>query len=220
MIVRAFIYAVLPATDYTAWFFRDTIMTMPRTAGFILSLWVLRGVPGTFWLKIKSLDGAVILLMILTGEAFAISSFTWVLSFSEILAWVGWGTTLAVAFFEETCFRGVLFNSLKVNMTPLKAALVSTLIFTVYHIQAQPIAAWPGIFLIGFSLCAAYHRGAGLIWLVLVHELMDGFYLHVNAAEGRRIDLYIVAYIILALTATYSISRLQKPQEALKDTGS
>lgn len=211
MAVRAVIYARLPATDYASWFVRDVLMTVPRVAMFLLSLLALRGMRGTSWLKVRGLDGAVLLIAVLLGEGLAIASFQWAPPPANDIALLGWITTLAVAFFEETCFRGVLFQSLKERLSPLKAAAVSSLIFTVYHLQAQPLTTWPGIFLVGFSFCAAYYRGAGLIWLVLAHELIDAVYLSTNSASMPRVYLYILAYMVLALTAVWGAFRLRKP---------
>jgi len=211
MVVRALIYAKMPVANYADWFIRDIVMTLPRIAAFLVSLRLLRGIQGEFWLKIKSPSAVGILLGILTYDLFRVSAFPWVLSFRDSLAIIGWCTTLAVACFEETCFRGLLFQSLMERMTPFKAALLGTLIFTVFHIQAQPITAWPMIFLVGFSLCAAYYRGAGLIWLILVHELIDGLDMHVNWDDLLYPDRYIFAYVILALTAACSVILLRKP---------
>lgn len=206
MLIRSAIYAMMPVRYYHEWFIRDMVMTAPRGLVLIFSLLALRGMSGTFWLGLKSMKSAVILVAVLAGEIAAIFSFKWNLPFNNYMALIGWTTTLFVSFFEETCFRGLLFSALKERMSPLKAAILGSVIFTVYHYQAQPILTWPGIFLVGFCFCAAYYSGAGIIWLVLIHELIDGLYLHV--ANMERVYLYVLGYIILALCAIYSASIL------------
>lgn len=97
-----------------------------------------------------------------------------------------WATMIPVAVFEETCHRSVIFTSLKERMSPWRAAWVSSLIFAVWHIGAQPLSGWPVIFAFGMAACAALHRGLGLPWIMAVHWLVDAYPV-LFITEGRYV---------------------------------
>lgn len=87
-------------------------------------------------------------------------------------------TSLPVALHEEFLFRGVLQNRLAQKMGMLNAMLVSSVIFTAWHIGVQPLTFWNfgQIFLASMVLACVY-LGSGSIWLVVMcHTLYDALF--------------------------------------------
>ncbi len=80
-------------------------------------------------------------------------------------------SVLLAPFIEELLFRGLLFTSLKARYTVLIAAMVSSLVFAVAHLNpAQAI----GAFLVGPYLCLMYQRLGSIIPGMLLHAIWNG----------------------------------------------
>lgn len=215
MAARFFLYRAMPLFDgsgeflgYGAWFRRDAWMSLPRLAGLAACLAVMaRGGPWEHWgwhLRAPAAPAA------LAGSVVLVYALIFIPERREIYGpaqkALGWLTTLPVAFFEEACFRGLLFLSLSRLWAPLPAALLSSLAFTVYHLQAQPLSDWPSIFAIGALWAACLQAGVGLPWLALSHEVADALWFHAGAAvdaEGwdavKR--LQTLCFLVLAAVA-------------------
>jgi uncharacterized protein len=91
---------------------------------------------------------------------------------------------------EEVVFRGVLFRALadRVNLTV--ALLLSSVIFSVIHIEvvvSQPVALL-GLFTVGVLLGVAYHLTGNLMVPVLGHAVFNGISLSL-AVLVDRLDL-------------------------------
>ncbi|MBI3555241.1 MAG: CPBP family intramembrane metalloprotease [Deltaproteobacteria bacterium] len=82
-------------------------------------------------------------------------------------------TTAFVAFFEEIYFRGALLRSLQEVVGPRVAALISSAMFMLYHLGAQPLSSFPDLFLFGAFAAFARIAGLGLGWLILEHWVYD-----------------------------------------------
>jgi membrane protease YdiL (CAAX protease family) len=89
---------------------------------------------------------------------------------------VGFCTSLIVGLYEEYAFRGPLLAAFRERMSVLSTALLTSVIFTVYHIQAQSFRSWGMIFLMGIILANLRFSGLGLGWLALIHGLIDTSY--------------------------------------------
>ena len=73
---------------------------------------------------------------------------------------------------EETLFRGIVYRSLRAAWSPLPAALVSALIFSVGHLS------WVGFvpyLLVGLGLAWAYERSGTLLAPAVAHGAFNGF---------------------------------------------
>ncbi len=73
---------------------------------------------------------------------------------------------------EETLFRGIVYRSLRSAWSPLPAALVSALIFSVGHLS------WVGFLpylLVGLALSWAYERSGTLLAPAVAHGVFNGF---------------------------------------------
>lgn len=175
MAVRALIYRSHPAYTMEEWMARDILMTLPRLAGFGATLWAMRSdqLPGS---SPSPLDRAIAAL----GLALVVAVWWfWELvpqgradrPFPDLF--IALWTSLVVGLFEEYMFRGHLLAALPRRWPPLASSGVSAAIFTVYHVQAQPIEAWPMIFLFGVVFGNLRWMGTGLMTLSLAHGLID-----------------------------------------------
>lgn len=82
-------------------------------------------------------------------------------------------TTIPVALYEEYAFRGPLLTGLCQRSSPLMGILLTSVAFTAYHLQAQPLSCWGEIFLFGVILANLRVRGLSLGWLAATHLLVD-----------------------------------------------
>jgi membrane protease YdiL (CAAX protease family) len=76
---------------------------------------------------------------------------------------------------EEVIFRGALFRSLRGAMGMWPAAIVSSLVFAVIHIEvvlSQPLAL-SGLFLLGVAFAIALQRTGSLIVPILAHAVFN-----------------------------------------------
>jgi hypothetical protein len=53
------------------------------------------------------------------------------------------------------------------------AVVLSNVLFAAFHFQAQPVRAWPSIFLLGVIFAHLRLRGLSLGWLALLHGVLD-----------------------------------------------
>jgi membrane protease YdiL (CAAX protease family) len=158
------------------WWVRDTIMDVPRLVAFGLTLWVghyFWGFDGLGWharrWRLGLVWGSVGAALILSGSLLGTESNAYPLRILAVLSL----SSIIVALHEETLFRGVLFNALRDVGGGQWAIWAPTALFTVYHVQAQPIEGWPSIFASGLLLVVLRWQGVGLVWLVLSHAVGD-----------------------------------------------
>ncbi len=189
LLSRAVLYDQLPVLgperklDWNLWFQRDLWMTVPRLLGFTVCVTLTAA--SADWRRF----GWHTRLPIVVTALLTLETLGWILRFlarqPELVftpkqVTLGWLTTLPVALFEEASFRGLLFTLLCARMSARAAATLASLAFMAYHVQAQSVLGWPLLFLNGFVLCAAKHAGAGLLWLMLAHELIDSLWFHLG----------------------------------------
>lgn len=115
--------------------------------------------------------GAIITVLESYYPAFKSASMTTMIQAnrnSPLLAILGIG--LAVPFFEELIFRGWLYKSLELTITPAVAVLVTSLLFTLTHVQYNAYIL-SALFVLALILGMMRHR-SGSIWPgVLIHCL-------------------------------------------------
>ena len=203
---RHSIYQAVPLFDYTTWLNRDMVMSVPRLIGLILCLLVIsrRGGPRRWgWgFRLAWLGGAALVLTT-AMEIFLMKSPAAEATFSPRQLLLGWLSTGPVALFEEAAFRSVLFLSLRRRMSPLAAALLSSLAFAVYHIEAQSVTVWPYTFAFGMGTCAALDQGVGIGALVAAHWFVDGVALHLTGGPVSRWS-WLGDSVFMPLTLIYS----------------
>jgi len=181
MAVRHAVYLAFPVHSPEQWSQRDALMCLPRTAAFV-ALWACNaawwgGAVPFGWARPGALLPAVSAGLLLVG-AEALHLFGWgkVAPYPLPLALVGLAATVPVVLFEEYAFRGAILEGLRRRLGNAPALLLSALLFTVFHIEAQPFGEWPAIFLIGLALGGLRLRGCGLGWLAVVHFGIDALY--------------------------------------------
>lgn len=134
--------------------------------------------------------------------------------------WLGVAGCLLVGVFEEYLFRGVLLDALRGRIGAQRGALASSLLFTVYHVRPQAIAAWPHIFLTGAVFANLRLRGMGLASLALIHALVDASFFFVGRDSVREYGAsywVFLAGLFVYAAATYAPGTTK---HALVDGGS
>jgi len=107
---------------------------------------------------------------------------------STVLAFVAAVVLAPIA--EELLFRGLLFRALLQHRSVHFAALVSSVVFAVVHIDvavSQPIAL-VGLTLVGVALAYAYERTGSLLVPIVGHAAFNGITL-VVALVGDRLGI-------------------------------
>jgi uncharacterized protein len=92
---------------------------------------------------------------------------------------------------EETLFRGVLFQALRRRLGLWPGALLSSLVFTLIHVEivfSQPVAL-AGLFSLGVFLGWAFHRTGSLLVPILGHAVFNGVSVLLAFLADRFIDL-------------------------------
>jgi membrane protease YdiL (CAAX protease family) len=177
MLIRAGVYELFPVTSLESWFTRDAVTCLPRLAAFAALIYLNR-----HWQLVRfdfpakdfghlALWGSLPLALWMfyfsgsRGDSFA----PWMIA-------LGFVTSMVVGLFEEYAFRGPLLAALSRRYSLFTAAFLSTLVFTLCHFQAQPVAAWGNIFLTGIIMANLRLRGLSLGSLALLHGLIDASY--------------------------------------------
>jgi uncharacterized protein len=92
---------------------------------------------------------------------------------------------------EEVLFRGVLFQALRRRVGLWPGALLSSLVFTIIHVEivfSQPVAL-AGLFSLGVFLAWAFHRTGSLLVPILGHAVFNGVSVLLAFAADRFVDL-------------------------------
>jgi membrane protease YdiL (CAAX protease family) len=205
MISRSYVYQRVPVQTTSDWLLRDTIMDLPRIAAALFTLYF--GCRAWGWKKLGfDLKGAGPAAVV--GAALLLTEivFSWLGSESFVLPgrslYIFLFSSFVVGSVEEVLFRGALLNALRDWKGDLAALWASSFLFTIYHVQAQPYAGWPGIFMIGFVMALLRLNGVSILWLILIHGMVDC----VCGLVGRNMDTSMILFydstlllIVLAL---------------------
>jgi membrane protease YdiL (CAAX protease family) len=115
---------------------------------------------------------------------------------------------IPVALLEETLFRGALFRGLSGRFNTRGVALLTALLFTLFHTRPQALAAWPHIFLTGIVFAHLRARGFSLAQLALIHWSVDALFFITPKAGVQSHGPAQTAFLIgLALYATLTVPR-------------
>lgn len=66
-------------------------------------------------------------------------------SFTPVMIFFGFFTSLVVGAFEEYAFRGPLLFALHQRLSLFTTIALSNVLFAVFHVQAQPLQIWGAI---------------------------------------------------------------------------
>jgi membrane protease YdiL (CAAX protease family) len=181
-VARSIVYKLYPITTTSEWVFRDAIMDIPRLLCFGAALLLLRRFQNSStareWTSLKPVEILVIgaLPILLWNYYFSQSSGD---DFSPPQIVLGVLSSVAVALFEETAFRGAVFASLRQRCSNFTTVFGTSLLFTLFHLQAQSTERWISIFLTGLVFANLRARGLTLAGLALIHATIDSlFFLH------------------------------------------
>lgn len=92
---------------------------------------------------------------------------------------------------EEVLFRGLLFQSLRRRVGMWPAALLSTAVFAVVHVEiilSQPVAL-AGLFALGTFLAWAFHRTGSLVVPIVGHAVFNGISVLLAVLAERFVEL-------------------------------
>jgi membrane protease YdiL (CAAX protease family) len=212
MLVRWGVYAIADR-ERLNWFERDTTMDVPRLLALVAALvfgvrrWGRAGLGMHFGhARLGIIGGAALVALWLPNHFFREHPIAFPASALFILA----VSSFIVAAMEETLFRGVLFNALSEWGDQRDAIWLSSALFTVYHVQAQPLWSWPALFLYGIAAAVFRGRGVGLPWLILQHGLYDSLVFLGSSGEsliGGLQPLLFVAQCIFVVVLYVSWRR-------------
>jgi len=90
-----------------------------------------------------------------------------------VLAMVGVEAVLLAPVVEEFLYRGVLLTALVRAVGPIAALVVSSALFAVVHVPAEPQAV-PPLFFLGMALAYTAYRTRSLVAPVITHALFNG----------------------------------------------
>lgn len=169
------VYSRFPFTNYDEWVVRDTAMNGPRVIVGCLALWWAwrRWGPRRIGLHGR---GAAAALLVLAMELLFLAAHGLEPAMKLRQQLVLAGSSLLVAFNEEALFRALGLEALREKFGERTAFWGSTLLFTVYHYGAQPLAGWPYIFLCGLIFARMRLDGVSLLWLMFIHAAYDGVF--------------------------------------------
>jgi membrane protease YdiL (CAAX protease family) len=193
MLVRAIIYYMMPVRSLSDWFYRDVIMCLPRLIGFYMVFRITKHHSGLKMVRTR-------FVYIYGGLLFVTYALDLVpkgwAPWPNYMVCVGLVTSIVVGLFEEYLFRGALLTGLLRSYPVLSSIFVSSAIFTVYHLQAQPLRSWPGIFLAGLVFANLRLLGLGLLGLSLLHGVIDwSFFLFTPTSNISPVFLAVVALL-------------------------
>jgi membrane protease YdiL (CAAX protease family) len=196
-----------PTIDGEAWTRRDQLMDLPRLAAFAACLAAMAAFGGLSRWKWRGLsESAVILAAAAIGYMLKQGWFGPPRLANPHVLKALWANVFVVLW-EESCYRGLLYLGLRGSLKPAPAALLAGAVFTVMHVQAQPLYAWPGIFCFGVVACEALENGTGLLWLMLVHWLVDSVPF-VFAGPNWWGEAWGLGHLLIYATAACALIRL------------
>lgn len=175
MIARAIIYAKYPVESESDWAQRDLIMNFPRTGGVIAVLFLLKqkfrfvSLNSLLNIDAKMIFAMFLVLILPTFTPLFVG--TYIVPTSLLLTLTI--SSLFVAVFEEVLFRWGLYDLLTEKLGWIHAMVISSFVFSVFHLQAQPLHALPSLFIYGVIFCLLRLNGVSLFWLILLHFVFD-----------------------------------------------
>jgi hypothetical protein len=107
----------------------------------------------------------------------------------------------------------VLLNAIRDWKGTRAAIWGSSFLFTIMHVQAQPVSQWPGIFLSGVLFAMMRVQGVGLVWLIAVHAAYDALALLGPTGQESKPGLSLFLFLLRGAFVVAYYRRLQKEQQ-------
>jgi membrane protease YdiL (CAAX protease family) len=111
---------------------------------------------------------------------------------------------------EEILFRGLVLKQFLKQFTPIKAVLLSSLIFSFYHLTLVDFA---GHFVVGIILGIFYYKTNSITVSSILHILLTNYILKMENFELTPINL--IVYIFIFIISTLFVILLLKRQMIL-----
>lgn len=223
VLIRSCVYHFFPVTSQETWFFRDTLMSIPRLGAFATLVLLNR-----FWhaarFDLPFKDFGRVALLGLVPVALWVFYFSGGQGgiFTPFKRFVGFFTSLVVGVFEEYAFRGPLLFALRQRLSLLSTVVLSSVLFAIYHVQAQPLRSWVAIFLTGVIYANLRFRGLSLGWLAVIHGVTDAFFFAFPDMNPSMFGFYglvlqtgLLAYVVM----TFPWEKLREDDKPVAATG-
>ena len=157
------------------------------------------------------------LMMITSGLSIFMITTSEVVNYDDIAVMLI--TSFLVAIYEEVIFRGIGLGSfLSSGISPLKAILLSSIIFSLFHvgnitdIRFNIIYLLLNTFIMGFILGYIYYKTKNILLVIVIHFLWD-FTVFINQ-KLPTVEIGTVTTIILFTTTilyfSWSIKKIRK----------
>lgn len=207
-LLRYFVYNNTDDHRYLDWAIRDTVMNIPRLVCLLLIFIHIPIKEIGFGRKILKND--IYVIGLLSISLIAIDYFIGGMAFNFYNSYLVVYVLISIggifsSLFEEVLFRGIFFTKIREYMGVNLSILISTALYTLLYIGAQPTYLLPINFLYGFILGSIRARGRS-IWIVIlihfVHSLPETFFGEIKQFSNEY-WLYIFSYIILAVVSYY-----------------
>jgi membrane protease YdiL (CAAX protease family) len=115
---------------------------------------------------------------------------------------------------EEIFFRGLLYRSLRNQLSILPAALIAGALFGLVHITSYPLATLPIKAVFGVITCLLYERTGSLLPGIGLHSFVDASAIDVALTGNDTIVLVSFSALVLVLlirTVALAISKKERP---------
>ena len=113
---------------------------------------------------------------------------------------------------EEVLFRGLVLRQFLKQFTPIKAILLSSLIFSFYHLTLVDFA---GHFVVGIILGLFYYKTNSIMVTSILHILLTNYILKMENFDLTQSNL--IAFIfIFVISILFVILLLRKPMNTTK----
>lgn len=218
---RYVIYSQVAVVDFESWLRRDSLSNFPRILCFLLLIYfVLRDrtkelLPNLGGVQKALFFGFCILLSVVIRFFMAgVTSYPFDLLILAILS------SFVVGFFEEALFRGGIFDSLSGWLGAKAAVLCSSVLFVLFHIQAQNVKSFPLIFLLGIVFALMRRDGVSLFVLAMIHSLYDSVILILQPSEENWLMLYVLEFcffggVLILYFLAYQSKRIERTKVAV-----
>lgn len=129
---------------------------------------------------------------------------------APVIVIVLWWILIPLA--EEILYRGLILNQFLKQYTPIKAILLSSLIFSFSHLS---LADFAGHFVVGIVLGIFYYKTNSILVSSISHIFLTSYILHLEIFELNTSVLVIFTFLFLVSILFVTII-LRKPMNTVK----
>lgn len=109
---------------------------------------------------------------------------------------------------EEMLFRGILYNSIKAGRSACKAAVVSSLLFSLAHFNVLQCGT---TFICGIVYCIIYEKYNSLAIVIFMHMSNNLLaYFQISSFKNSTVEAYIIIAVLEAIITSVILYRIIK----------